>query len=116
MIKAVAPSPRSAGNGEATLEKLLSRSGVNIMTLLVIIFSVGMFYAQNNSNQDRNEERFKSFATQREVQAVQMTKLEEVQSKTLVQLSALTERLNAQTDVIKDIRDILRTPPPSRSR
>lgn len=103
---------RNGNNDPTVLEKILSRSGVNIMTLFAICFSAGIFYNQNSSYHERTEERFKDFAESRTLQASQLTKLDDVQNKTLVELSGLIERMNAQTDVLKDMREILRSPPP----
>lgn len=92
----------------STAEKIFSRSGVNIMTLITIVFAAGMFYSQNISYHSTTEERFAAFTKQKDEQTDQMNKLASSLSQTTVQLSALTERLNAQTDVIKDIRELLR--------
>lgn len=101
----------SNSNGDiSAIEKIFSRSGVNLMTLFAIIFSAGVFYNQNSAYHDRTEERFKEFADERDKQAAQIIKFEDIQNKTLIQLSSITERMNSQTEVLKDMREILRTP------
>lgn len=83
-------------------------TGINLAQLIVIVFASGVFYSQINANQAKNDERFEMFAKQRDSQTIQMGKFQEIQGQTLVQLSSLTERQSAQTEVLKDIRESLR--------
>lgn len=85
-------------------------TGINLIQLVAIIWFGASFYTQVNANQLRNDERFTEFSETRKTQNDQMVKLQEAQNELLVKLSAMSERMNSQTDAVKDIRDILTRP------
>lgn len=85
-------------------------TGINLIQLVTIIWFGASFYTQVNANQLRNDERFSEFSEARKVQSEQMLKLQEAQNQLLVKISTMSERMDAQTDAVKDIRTILTTP------
>jgi len=97
-------------------KKVGPATAVNLVQLVTIIWFGASFYTQVNANQSKNEDRFSIYADQRKDQDAHIIKLEEDQNKILIQMSAMTERTNALTDVIKDVRDaVLREPQPRRA-
>lgn len=96
-------------------KKVGPATAVNIIQLITIIWLGACFYTQVNDNQKNNETRFSVYAEQRKDQDNHIVKLEESQNQMLIQMSAMTERTNALTDVIKDVRDaVLRQQQPLR--
>jgi hypothetical protein len=83
-------------------------TGVNLIQLITIIWLGASFYTQVSSNQINNEKRFQDFSEQRKVYDMQMTKMQDVQTQMLVQLSAMSERMSSTTDAIKEVRDAVR--------
>lgn len=105
-------SNRVQQNADWALDKRINlATGINLIQLLAVVWFGASFYTQVNANQVKNDDRFIAFAEQRKLSNDQMAKMQEDQGKVLVQISAMTERVNAQTDVIKDIRELLRPAP-----
>lgn len=84
--------------------------GMIIQTIIMVWFCAA-FYTQTNANQDKNETRFSQLADQKKVSDKRADDIQSSQNQIQTQLAGMNERINAQTDVIKDIREILRTKP-----
>lgn len=78
---------------------------VNIVQLLAIVIFGVQFYDQVNSNQQHNEERFKTYAETTSLQNDHINKIESAQTQLLMQITTLSDHQTSQTDVIKEIRD-----------
>lgn len=115
------PLKRAASHGQAekqnevkvskawSFDRTFSPASITgLAHLLAFVVAVTTFYNQVTNNQIHNDERFKVFAEQREMQNNQMLKLQETQNMMLVQFSGMTERINSQTDLLKDVRDTLK--------
>ena len=96
-----------------TFEKKFGPAFIMLVLHLIVLLSGGItFYNTVNNNQTRNEERFKEYSELRKTQADQMSKFQDVQNQTLIQLASMTERLTSMTELFKDVRDnLLRTNP-----
>lgn len=84
--------------------------GMIIQTIIMVWFCAA-FYTQTNANQDKNETRFSQLADQKKVSDKRADDIQLTQNQIQTQLAAMNERINAQTDIIKDIREMLRTKP-----
>ena len=76
--------------------------GAMAVQLVAIVWFGSAFYTQTTVNQTRNEERFTTLAKARESSDAQNQTI-------LTHLATLDAEIRAQTDIIKDIRDILRS-------
>lgn len=84
-------------------------SVTNVAQLIAIIIFGVSFYNQVNNNQQRNEERFTSFAEERKIQAAGMIEMQKGLNQTLIELTKINERENYLTDTLKDLSAAIKT-------
>lgn len=107
-------------HGDFSFERRFSMADMG--KIIVAIFIAGVFYNQIGENQKKNDDKFQQYATARDIQAVQMQKLQETQTTLTLQFTtfatdttaalraqveALRDMKQSQNDMSKDIREIL---------
>lgn len=103
-----------------------SLSLADVCKIALAVFAIGVFYNQSDANQKKNDDRYTSLVIQREKDSdvskedrketgAQIkdtnTKIEALADKinnTNIELTAVKTEIKSQTDVLKDMRDLMR--------
>lgn len=89
--------------------KVSIATGINLVQLLFVVWYGAAFYTQTNERFDAvSKQRAAVDAQMAALQAAQI-KAQEGQNQILVEMAKTSERMNSQNDLMKELRDAIKT-------